>query len=343
MTRTLSPQEHLCTCHNGDFPVSPIRIVRENASLKAAVIGAGAFGRHHAAKYNALNGVELIAIADPSAEVRRTAVTNYGAPGISDWRDLLGKVDLVSVCTPAVTHSAIVRAFLNAGANVMVEKPIATDLAEADDLVELADKMDKVLTVGHQERFVFSHFGLLGQKEMPLEVSCWRKGPWTGRGADVSVVLDLMIHDLDLVHQLIPGKVRSVQARGRCEQSLLCDEVKAAVMFENGAVARLETSRIAEGRSRGMRAVYSDGVVEVDFLTREVKNTTPRPLNSIDLADPLGESVGSFVKAVQTGTEPLVRAAEARNALATALLIDEAAERTLHSRPRRELVSAAAR
>lgn len=323
--------------------MSPIRIVRENDLLRAAVIGAGAFGRHHANKYKSLNGVELVAIADPSADVRRTAVANYGAPGVADWRDLLGKVDLVSICTPAVTHSAIVRAFLNAGANVMVEKPIATAIEEADALVALADKMGLVLTVGHQERFVFSHFGLLDQDEVPLEVSCWRKGPWTGRGADVSVVLDLMIHDLDLVHQLIPGKVRSVQARGRCEQSLLCDEVKAAVMFENGAVARLETSRIADGRSRGMRAVYSDGMVEVDFLTRSVKNTTPRPLNSIDLADPLGESVGSFVKAVQTSTQPLVRAGEARNALATALLIDDAAERTVRGRVRRELVAAAAR
>ncbi|GAA0544630.1 Gfo/Idh/MocA family oxidoreductase [Rhizomicrobium palustre] len=311
--------------------------------MKAAVIGAGAFGRHHAGKYKTLNGVELVAIADPSQEVRRTAMANYGAPCVADWRELLGKVDLVSVCTPAVTHSSIVRAFLNAGAHVLVEKPIATEIEEADDLVALARSTGRVLTVGHQERFVFSHFGLLGQTETPLEVSCWRKGPWTGRGADVSVVLDLMIHDLDLVHQLIPGEVRSVQARGRSEQSLLCDEVNAALLFENGSVARLETSRIAEARSRGMRAVYTDGVVEVDFLARTVKNTTPRPLNSIDLADPLGESVSSFVRAVQTGSEPLVRPEEARNALNTALLIDEAAERTIKSRSRRDFVVAAAR
>jgi predicted dehydrogenase len=323
--------------------VSPIRVLREDGTLKAAVIGAGAFGRHHAGKYKTLNGVELVAIADPSQEVRRTAMANYGAPCVADWRELLGKVDLVSVCTPAVTHSSIVRAFLNAGAHVLVEKPIATEIEEADDLVALARSTGRVLTVGHQERFVFSHFGLLGQTETPLEVSCWRKGPWTGRGADVSVVLDLMIHDLDLVHQLIPGEVRSVQARGRSEQSLLCDEVNAALLFENGSVARLETSRIAEARSRGMRAVYTDGVVEVDFLARTVKNTTPRPLNSIDLADPLGESVSSFVRAVQTGSEPLVRPEEARNALNTALLIDEAAERTIKSRSRRDFVVAAAR
>lgn len=322
--------------------MSPIRIVRENIPLKAAVIGAGAFGRHHAAKYRGMKDVELVAIADPSAEVRRTAMANHGAPGIADWRELLGKVDLVSVCSPATTHSTIVRAFLNAGAHVMVEKPIATAIEEADALVSLADKTGKILTVGHQERFVFAHTGLLGYDEVPLEVSCWRKGPWTGRGADVSVVLDLMIHDLDLVHQLIPGKVRSVQARGRCEKSLLADDVHAALMFENGSVARLDTSRIADDRSRGMRAVYSDGMVEIDFLTRQVTNTTPRALKSLDVADPLGESVSSFVASVRSGKAPLVRPAEARNALATALLIDEAWERSSRTRVRKDVMVVAA-
>jgi predicted dehydrogenase len=322
--------------------VSPIRIVRESGLLKAAVIGAGAFGRHHATKYRGIKGVELVAIADPSPEVRRNAQTTHGVRGIADWRELLGKVDLVSVCTPATTHSTIVRAFLNAGANVMVEKPIATAIEEADDLVSLAAKTGRILTVGHQERFVFAHTGLLDYDEVPLEVSCWRKGPWTGRGADVSVVLDLMIHDLDLVHQLIPGKVRNVLARGRCEKSLLADDVQAAVTFENGAVARLDTSRVAPERSRGMKAVYADGIVEIDFLTRAVTNTTPRALNALDVGDPLGESVTSFVESVRTGNPPLVRPEEARNALATAILVDEAWERSIRSRVRRDVMAVAA-
>jgi predicted dehydrogenase len=322
--------------------VSPIRIVRENGPLKAAVIGAGAFGRHHANKYRGMKGVELVAIADPSPEVRRNAPANFGVRGVADWRELLGEVDLVSVCSPATTHSTIVRAFLNAGANVMVEKPIATSVEEADDLVTLAAKTGKVLTVGHQERFVFAHTGLLDYDEVPLEVSCWRKGPWTGRGADVSCVLDLMIHDLDLIHQLIPGKVRSVQARGRCEKSLLADDVQAAVMFENGAIARLETSRVAEERSRGMKAVYADGMVEIDFLTRTVTNTTPRALNALDVGDPLGESVTSFVESVRTGNPPLVRPEQARNALATAILVDEAWERSSRTRVRRDVMAVAA-
>ena len=319
-----------------------MRITPERGLLKAAVIGAGAFGRHHATKYRALDGVELVAIADPSAEVRKGAAAAHGVSAVADWRELLGTVDLVSVASPAVTHAAIVRAFLNTGAHVLVEKPIATSIEEADALISLAEQAGKILTVGHQERFVFAHTGLLDYEEVPLEVSCWREGPWTGRGADVSVVLDLMIHDLDLVHQLIGGNVRSVQARGRVQQSLFPDEVSAVVLFESGAVARLQTSRIAENRRRGMRAVYSDGVVEIDFLTHKVTNTTPRALNALEVGDPLAESVAAFVTAAQSGQPPLVRPRQARRALETALLIDEASERSGALRGRQELVAYAA-
>ena len=322
--------------------MAPIRFTPQDGMLKAAVIGAGAFGRHHATKYRALPGVELVAIADPSAEARRAAVAAHGVPVVADWRELLGTVDVVSVASPAVTHATIVRAFLNAGAHVLVEKPIATSIEEADALIALAESTGRILTVGHQERFVFAQIGLLDHEETPLELSCWRQGPWSGRGSDVSVVLDLMIHDLDLVHQLVEGKVRNVQARGRTEKGHFADEVTAAVLFDNGTVARLETSRIAAERKRGMRAVYADGVVEVDFLTRKVINTTPRALNALVEGDPLGESVASFVAGARTGKAPLVRPRQARRALETALMIDEAAERASRARARADVVAYAA-
>jgi predicted dehydrogenase len=311
-------------------PVFLRRRVPENGPLKAAVIGAGAFGRHHAAKYRALSekgqDVELFAVADPSAETRRTIAAQYGVLTVADWRELLGQVDLVSICSPAVTHAEIVRAFLNAGAHVLVEKPIATTIEEANDLVALADRTGLVLTVGHQERFVFARTGLLDQAETPLEIQCWRRGPWTGRGDDVSAVLDLMIHDLDLVHTLVDDKVVEVSARGLTQYGPHADEVSAAITFANGTVARLDTSRIAETRKRGLRAVYADGVVEIDFLTREVKNTTPRPLAALEMGDPLGDSVASFVAAAKTGSKPMVLAEQARQALETAVRIDEAVE-----------------
>jgi len=290
------------------------------------VIGAGAFGRHHASKYRHIDGVELVAIADPHPDVRKTSLANHGVPAVADWRELLGAVDLVSVCTPAQTHAEIVRAFLNAGAHVLVEKPIATSVEEADALIALATSTGLVLTVGHQERFVFAGTGLLDHKDVPLEISCWRMGPWTGRSADVSVVLDLMIHDLDLVHQLVPGQLFDVEATSRALHGRLADEVKASVTFANGSVAHLETSRISDARRRGMRAEYVDGVIEIDFVTRKIRNTTPRPLKALEQGDPLGESVAAFVAAVRDGATTLVRPEEARRALATALAIEDAAE-----------------
>jgi predicted dehydrogenase len=294
--------------------------------LRAGIVGHGAFGRHHATKYARMSGVEVVGIADPSADARRQAVATHGVPVASDWRDLLGEVDVVSICSPAVTHAPIVRAFLNANTDVLVEKPIATSLAEADSLIALAEAKNRVLTVGHQERFVFARTGLLDYPDAPLEVDCWRMGPWTGRGIDVSAVLDLMIHDLDLVHCLIAGDVVDVEARGRAGVSRRSDDVTARVFFDNGSVARLHASRISPVRRRGMRAVYADGVIEIDFVTRQVRNTTGRPLSQLQLDDPLGESIASFVSAARLGASSLVRPEEARRALETALLIDRAAQ-----------------
>ena len=165
----------------------------------------------------------------------------------------------------------------------------------------LSRQTGKILSVGHQERFVFARTGLLDITETPLEITCWRKGPWTGRGDDVSVVLDLMIHDLDLVHTLVPGAVVDVRAEGLIEYGPHADEVFALLRFAGGTIAKLETSRVASERKRGLRAVYADGVVEIDFLSRTVRNTTPRPLGALELGDPLGESVAGFLAAARAG------------------------------------------
>ena len=283
----------------------------------------GAFGRHHAAKYEAMDGVSLVGVADISAQARRGAALTHGIPVFADWRDLLGAVDVVSVCSPAVSHAATVRAFLTSGAHVLVEKPIATRLAEADQLIALAEAKNCVLTVGHQERFVFARTGLLDYDEAPISVECWRMGGWTGRGVDVSVVLDLMIHDLDLVHRLVPASLVEVEASGRSAKSRFMDEVTAQLGFDDGTEVRLSASRVASLRRRGMRAIYADGLIEIDFIARTVRNTTRRHLNPLMLQDPLGESVAAFVNAVRAGGSAFVRPEEARIALATALEIDK--------------------
>jgi predicted dehydrogenase len=272
-----------------------------------------------------LPGVKLSAVADPSPDARRQIAMHLHVAAFADWRDLLGEIDLVSVCSPASTHAEIVRAFLSTGAHVLVEKPIATTLHEADELVRLAYDMGRVLTVGHQERFVFAQSGLLDFDDTPVSVECVRAGPWTGRGADVGVVLDLMIHDLDLVHQLVPGAVADVETVSRSVHGLLADEVSASLTFENGCEVALFASRAAETRKRSMRVVYRDGVIEIDFLARTVRNTTGRQLRPLALHDPLGESVAAFAAAVEAREDALVRPEEARLALETALLIEEAA------------------
>jgi predicted dehydrogenase len=256
--------------------------------------------------------------------MRTKAKAHHGCAVVADWRELLGKVDLVSVCSPAVTHAEIVRDFLKAGAHVLVEKPIATTAEEAAELVALSRQNGKILSVGHQERFVFARTGLLDLTETPLEITCWRQGPWTGRGDDVSVVLDLMIHDLDLVHTLVPGAVVDVRAEGLVEYGPHADEVFALMRFAGGTIAKLETSRVATERKRGLRAVYADGVVEIDFLSRTVVNTTPRPLGALELGDPLGEAVAGFVAAARAGVDALVTPEQAAQALETALWIEQA-------------------
>jgi len=304
------------------------RRVPESGPLKAAVVGAGVFGHHHATKYKSLGqsgqGVALFAIADPNPEMRAKAKAHHGCAAVADWRELLGKVDLVSVCSPAITHAEIVRDFLRAGTHVLVEKPIATTQEEAAELVSLSRETGKILSVGHQERFVFARTGLLDLAETPLEITCWRQGPWTGRGDDVSVVLDLMIHDLDLVHTLVPGTVEDVRAEGLIEYGPHADEVFALLRFNCGTIAKLETSRVANERKRGLRAVYADGVVEIDFLSRTVINTTPRPLGALELGDPLGEAVAGFVASAKSGVDALVTPEQAAQALETALWIEEA-------------------
>jgi len=271
-----------------------------------------------------MDGVSLVGVADVCAQARRGAAMTHGVPVFSDWRDMLGAVDVVSVCSPAISHAATVRAFLNAGTHVLVEKPIATRLTEADQLIALAEAKNRVLTVGHQERFVFARTGLLDYDEAPVSIECWRMGGWTGRGLDVSVVLDLMIHDLDLVHRLVPASLADVEASGRSAKSRFMDEVTAQLGFDDGTQVHLSASRVASLRRRGMRAIYADGVIEIDFIARTVRNTTRRHLNPLMLQDPLGESVAAFVNAARGDGQAFVRPEEARSALATALEIDKA-------------------
>jgi len=295
--------------------------------LVAGVAGAGAFGGHHARKYAALDGVKMGAVYDIDAARAEALAAGCGAIAYSDYKKFLDAVDIVTVAASATAHYPLARAALAAGKHALLEKPLATTLDHADQLIALAHRKGLVLQVGHQERFVADAFGVLARPVPPRSVWCQRHNPKTGRGEDVSVILDLMIHDLDLVQQLGLGGLVSVVARGDA------DDVEAELQFDSGAMAVLAASRIAPRPDRRMTFVYDDGVVELDFVNRTVGNTTSAPLAaSFDeaasapaLTDPLGLSVSLFVEAVRNKSAPPISGEAGRNALEWALAIEQAA------------------
>lgn len=302
--------------------------------LRAGVIGTGFFGGIHAKKYAGMAGVNLVAVTDIDGKAATKLAAELGAEAVSSVKDMAGKVDLVSIAAPAVFHYQLAREALEAGIHTYIEKPIALNLDQADDLIRLAEAKGLLLQVGHQERFVFAAFGLLSRNRTPNKIECHRAGPFTGRAMDVSVVLDLMIHDLDLVHQVSPAPVAKLEVAAKCLHGEHEDEVDAVLTLTDGCEVRLFASRMAEARNRFMKLEYDDGTVEIDFINRTLKNTTGAELKSAFeihaeglpaiADDPLGHAIGAFVTAVRLGGEPIVTGPDARRALATALQIIEA-------------------
>ena len=294
--------------------------------VRVGVIGIGNMGWHHARVLSLLRDAELIGVADPDAVRGQLAVEQFGCRWFPSYTDLLQEVEAVCIAVPTLLHHRVGMACLQAGVHVLIEKPIAASQEEAADLIRAAEGSARLLQVGHIERFnpAFRELTKVVANEQVVVLEARRHSPNGDRANDVSVVLDLMIHDIDLVHSLVPGAVSEIRAEGLIEYGPHADEVFALLHFANGTVAKLETSRVATERKRGLRAVYADGVVEIDFLSRTVKNTTPRPLGALEMGDPLGEAVGGFVAAAKAGTDALVTPEQAAQALETALWIEQA-------------------
>jgi len=302
------------------------------SGIKAGVMGAGVFGGYHANKYAEAEAADLAAIFDLDHARAAAAAKNHGCAAFSDLDAFLAAVDVATVAAPAKTHAGLARAALEAGVHVLVEKPIALDLDEADAVVALADERGLVLQVGHQERYVFEAFGVLDRETRPTRIESRRLGPYSERGTDVSVVLDLMIHDLDMARQLVDGEPASVAAEATRDPGPEADRVKAELSF-SGCDVVLEASRIHDRRERDMRLVYPDGEILIDFMNRAIENTTGEALARdfgaddapLSLRDPLAFGTQSFLRAVAEGGAPLVSGAAGRAALALALAIEATA------------------
>jgi predicted dehydrogenase len=305
--------------------------------IRAGVIGAGAFGRLHAQKYASLPGVKLIGIADVSEERAQTLANDFGVTAFAGWRAMLPHVDIVTIAAPARFHGQIGVGCLNQGKHVFVEKPLAANMREADALVRVAEARGAVLHTGHQERFVMRWLGLFDGNVKPLRIETHRAAPFNPRNTDVSVVLDLMIHDIDLTHQLNAAEIATITATERSQPSR-SDEVSAQLTLTDGMEISLFASRMAEARKRFMRVTYPDGEIYIDFLTREMTNTTPRTIKSLTAqgeaingmpcpsVDPLGHGVAQFVRSVREQRPAAIAPREARRALETALKILDAAK-----------------
>lgn len=301
-------------------------------ALKAGVVGAGVFGGYHAKKYVELPGVELVAVFDIDLSRAQALAGPLGAAAFDDMDAFLAAVDVVTVATPAVHHAKAALAALKAGKPVYSEKPLAVSPEDADALIAAAAKAGVPLACGHQERVVFQAMGLLDIPEQPTRLEAVRRGTPSDRNLDVSVVLDLMIHDIDLALALCAADPVAVEGEGEADRGYGLDWVKVEATFANGFTAVFDSSRVAQARERTMKVVYPSGEVEIDFLARTFRNTTPFPLiedftETPAGKDPLGQSVAGFLKAVRgEAPRPVVTGEEAARALDLALAVEHSTE-----------------
>ena len=233
--------------------------------IRTAVIGVGYLGRFHAQKYAQSAQCRLVGVVDSRREAREGVAAEVGTQAMEDYRVLLGEVDAVSVVTPTTAHFAIARDFLAAGAHVLVEKPITETAREARELIDLAARCDRILQVGHLERFNSAILAAEPYLRAPRFVECHRLAPYKERGTDVNVVLDLMIHDIDLVQTIVGAPVLTIDAVGTPVFSEAIDIANARIRFANGCVVNATASRVSLKTERKMRIFEDDAYLSIDL------------------------------------------------------------------------------
>jgi predicted dehydrogenase len=313
--------------------------------IRAAVIGVGYLGRFHAQKYAQAVGCELVAVADSRQEAGEKVAAEVGTRWVADYRELLGKVDAVSVVTPTPAHFPITRDFLDAGAHVLVEKPITETIEEAREMLDLAAKHKRVLQVGHLERFNAAILAAEPYLRSPRFVECVRMAPYRERGTDVNVVLDLMIHDIDIVQTMVGEPITGIDAIGTPVFSEEIDIANARIHFANGCVANATASRVSLKTERKLRIFEDDAYLSLDLqqkiltlIRKRPPSDPPGPLpviieeQNLDQGDALKAEIESFLDCIRTGRAPVVSGEAGLMALETAMRITEQVMKTLAAR-----------
>jgi predicted dehydrogenase len=304
--------------------------------IRAAVVGVGYLGRFHAQKYAALPQCELTAVVDIDTEVAARVATELGTRALSDYRELCGQVDAVSVVTPTDSHAEIATALLRTGAHVLVEKPIAQSVEQAQQLIDAARERGLVLQVGHLERFnpaILAAEPLLARARF---IECHRLAPFKERGTEVNVVLDLMIHDIDLVQMIIGSPVATLDAIGTPVFSGEIDIANVRLTFENGCVANVTASRVSLKTERKLRVFHDGGYLSIDLqqkiLTVIRKRLLPATAGELPVqieeqsfaqGDALLAEIEAFLAAVRGERAVLVSGEDGQRALRTAIAITE--------------------
>jgi predicted dehydrogenase len=282
--------------------------------LRVGVIGVGHLGQHHARLYATLPGATLVGVADADLDRATMIGERHRVPAYGHLEPLLKQVEAVSVAVPTSAHHAVVKACLEAGVHVLVEKPIAGTVAEGRELVELARQRQCLLQVGHIERFNPAVRSIRPYVGRPGFIECHRLSPFGERGTDVDVVLDLMIHDLDMVLSFRPGPVEEVRAAGIPVLTSKVDIANARVSFVSGCVANLTASRVSVTRMRRLRLFQRDAYISVDYQTRQgavcrrVPGSGERPTIEVEEVrggdeEPLKLELEAFLRAIETGAQ----------------------------------------
>jgi predicted dehydrogenase len=301
-----------------------------NKAIRAAVIGVGSLGRYHAQKYAGLAGVELYGVADLDLTRAEGVARDLGCRAVDDLTELLPHVDIASVVVPTEAHFVVVQECLEAGVHVLVEKPITRTLQEADTLIECAARRALTLAVGHLERYNPAFLDLAAMLERPFFVEAERLGGFKGRGTDVDVVLDLMIHDIDLMLAMMPSHVVSVSACGFQVLTDLVDIANARFEFADGAVADLSASRVSRTPVRKLRVFGTNFYASADLQLPELR-VERRPAadgsggscENYDKPDALRAEIEAFVARVTRGSGQIVTGSAGRAALALALEVND--------------------
>lgn len=263
-------------------------------SVRAAVIGVGYLGRFHAQKYAAIAGCKLIAVVDERADAGSAVAAELGTRALSDYRELLGKVDAVSIVTPTASHFDIACAFLESGAHVLVEKPITETVEQARSLVAAARRAGRVLQVGHLERFNPAIVAAEPHMGTPRFIDCQRLAPFRERGTDVNVVLDLMIHDLDIVQSIVGSDIEHIDAVGTPVFSSEIDIANARIRFANGCVANATASRVSLKTERRLRVFQDDAYLSLDLQQKILTVIRKQPVAAGDARLPVSIDEQSF-------------------------------------------------